>query len=330
MINFIKFNEIVNMNRELSFNLHSIIITIGPSNSGKTYFCKNILVPGLKSINNNLNVQYISSDDTRADLLGLKEYNKYDHFMKDISESAFDLLYMKIDALARFPVMTEYIIIDSTGLSEVFRNKIEKLAEKHHYSLYGIVFNYKSYDMYLNNIKDSQSKRIITDHIKRFKEKTLREIKYSLYNKIYKVTEQLEVNEFKINVLNINEYKKTRISPNNKYIIIGDLHECIDELKALLEKNRIKINNNLIECSENEKIILVGDYIDKGSKTSEIINFLYDNREHFILIRGNHEEFTYRHLNSNDEIIKEYYTAIHVLRNYSILKQKFKVLYQLS
>jgi len=318
------------MSTELTFDLHTIILLIGPSNSGKTYFCKNVLLPQLRSIDKDLNVQYISSDNIREELIG-KKLNKYDSYMKDVSESAFNIIYTKVEAVLRFPIMAEFIVIDSTALSEIFRNRIHELAEKHHYNVSAIMFNYRAYASYLEGITDYRAKRIVTDQIKRYKERVLREIKYASYNKIYKISERVSADTYRVIVPGVKEYLNTRGNPDMKYFIIGDLHECVDELKVLLEKNRFRVrSDNIIECPPNYKIVLIGDYLDKGSKTREIIEFLYQNRNSCILIRGNHEEFTYRHLDTTDEIIKPHYTAIHILRKDHILKQKFKELYHAS
>ncbi len=53
----------------------------------------------------------------------------------------------------------------------------------------------------------------------------------------------------------------------NEYIVVGDVHGCIDELKLLLIQNGFNINSNgLINNSlENKSIILLGDFIDKAN-----------------------------------------------------------------
>lgn len=321
------------MQRELIFDLHSIILMVGSSNSGKTHLCQEVLVPQLRALSPKLHVAYISSDDLRQELLGFPDppAHRYDHAMKDVSEDAFNLLYTKVEALARFPVKAEFIIVDTTGLGEVFRNRMQALADKHHYDLSTVLFNYRCYDTHLTGVTDVRAKKIISEQIKRCREKVIREIKPSIYTRIHRIGDRLPKEAYRVTVPKLAEYLATQLDPNLKYVVIGDIHECLDELKSLLEKHRITINTDeTIECPANQKIILVGDYVDKGAKLAETIDFLTLNRRHFILVRGNHEEFTYRHLDSNVTIKNEHFTSIHRLRTDPVLAEKFRRLYESS
>lgn len=60
--------------------------------------------------------------------------------------------------------------------------------------------------------------------------------------------------------------------------IIGDVHGCIKTLEKLLEK-----------IPSNEKICFVGDIIDRGENSKEVIELIKSNN--YDCIRGNHEEY---------------------------------------
>lgn len=62
-------------------------------------------------------------------------------------------------------------------------------------------------------------------------------------------------------------------------IIIGDVHGCFDELEILLEK----INYT----SKKDELIFLGDILNKGPKSSEVIHFVKEGEHSCIL--GNHE-----------------------------------------
>ncbi len=70
-----------------------------------------------------------------------------------------------------------------------------------------------------------------------------------------------------------------------KYLIIGDIHGQYDKLKQIM---------NQVEVSDYKNIIFVGDYIDRGPKSKEVINYLIDlkhnNKDKIILLEGNHED----------------------------------------
>ncbi|MBD3273066.1 hypothetical protein GF385_01820, partial [Candidatus Dependentiae bacterium] len=80
-----------------------------------------------------------------------------------------------------------------------------------------------------------------------------------------------------------------------RYIIIGDLHgnfSAFDKIIKSLIKSKI-LNEKLI-ISKNYKLIGLGDYIDRGEKSLEVILTLMLlkilNPEQVILLRGNHED----------------------------------------
>ena len=61
--------------------------------------------------------------------------------------------------------------------------------------------------------------------------------------------------------------------------IISDVHGCFKSLKALI---------NQFPNKENSKIVFVGDLIDRGASSSEVVKFIMDNNYDCVL--GNHEE----------------------------------------
>ncbi|EUJ25981.1 metallophosphoesterase [Listeria floridensis FSL S10-1187] len=86
--------------------------------------------------------------------------------------------------------------------------------------------------------------------------------------------------------------------------------------------------------SENQ-FILLGDFIDKGENTAEMIEFLFLNQTHFYFILGNHESFVYNYLqgkikNADAEIVSKFFDSIPKLQADSVLHQKFNQLVELS
>lgn len=70
-----------------------------------------------------------------------------------------------------------------------------------------------------------------------------------------------------------------------KIYAMSDIHGCLDALKNKLE---------LIDLSGDNKIVFLGDYIDYGSESCQVLRYLYDfQREHglnkVIVLKGNHE-----------------------------------------
>ncbi|MFW6262508.1 MAG: metallophosphoesterase [Thermotogota bacterium] len=67
-------------------------------------------------------------------------------------------------------------------------------------------------------------------------------------------------------------------------VAIGDIHGCFDPLKALIrtiEKYRDEV--------EDIEYIFIGDYIDRGPSTKEVLDFLIDLNAKKTFLMGNHE-----------------------------------------
>ncbi len=112
--------------------VHTIYLTVGPTNCGKTTLIKNYLIPQLKSTS--LNIQYISSDNIRRELLG-HNYDKYNPQMLEVSVQTFDILYQKIKLVTNYPINAEFVFVDTTGLTEKFRDRIREIAIENHYHI---------------------------------------------------------------------------------------------------------------------------------------------------------------------------------------------------
>lgn len=81
------------------------------------------------------------------------------------------------------------------------------------------------------------------------------------------------------------------------YFIIGDIHGCFFTLKNIL---KYKLKDDYLIC--------VGDYIDRGKYTTEVIDLLlqYISRGNTTLLIGNHEYFFYKYLNNENDINLKY------------------------
>lgn len=67
---------------------------------------------------------------------------------------------------------------------------------------------------------------------------------------------------------------------SKRLIIVGDVHGCFDELEKVL--HQCNFDNRF------DKVVLVGDLVNKGPKSNEVIKFAKKNK--FLCVRGNHDE----------------------------------------
>jgi len=70
----------------------------------------------------------------------------------------------------------------------------------------------------------------------------------------------------------------------NRVFAIGDIHGCFDEMKDLIE--------NKIQLCKKDKLIFLGDYIDRGSGSKKVLDYIIElqhNNFDIVTLQGNHE-----------------------------------------
>lgn len=71
-----------------------------------------------------------------------------------------------------------------------------------------------------------------------------------------------------------------------RYVVIADIHGCLDEMQALLQKARFD--------REKDTLVLAGDLMDRGPKNVECFLFIRDLKaelgERFVYVLGNHDQ----------------------------------------
>ncbi len=88
-------------------------------------------------------------------------------------------------------------------------------------------------------------------------------------------------------ILSIKRYFTRWAKKGNqgRLIVYGDLHGCLDELIRLRQK---------IEPKEEDREVCVGDLINKGPHSKELLKYL--KREAILSVRGNHEDKIIRYI----------------------------------
>ncbi len=97
------------------------------------------------------------------------------------------------------------------------------------------------------------------------------------------------------------------------HYIIGDVHSNVVELKKLLEQLKLK---------ENDKLVFLGDYVDKNINTKETLEILWFLNKTYecVFIKGNHEYAWERYLNHGEYFRQDFllkYGSTEALRQYA-------------
>lgn len=75
----------------------------------------------------------------------------------------------------------------------------------------------------------------------------------------------------------------------NRRIVVGDIHGCFLTLKALVE--------NQVKLDKTDQLYLLGDYIDRGPRSREVIEYLIQLKwqgYNVFPLKGNHEDMMLR------------------------------------
>ncbi len=289
---------------KIKTQLHTIFLMVGPSNTGKTVLSRRISDEINKT---GLRCSVISSDQIRTSLLGNENIDKYDTKMLEVSQQAFNILHTLLQSYTSWPVNNEFIVIDTTGMNEDFRNTIIDLARNTHYNVDVCAFDYR-WDEYLEDITDSSTKQLISSQVRRFKEKVMPTIsrkKYTNVNVIRK-RDHAMYSDLEIEITNIDLWKRCMLTINEDETIsfIGDIHEAVEPLQELISK-----------LPDNATLVMVGDLVDKGNQPKELVEYISNLQKErkVIIIKGNHDDHIYRRLMNtktiDPEIEEKYYPS---------------------
>ena len=80
-----------------------------------------------------------------------------------------------------------------------------------------------------------------------------------------------------------------------KIFVVGDIHGCFDKLCALMDQIPIDM--------ERDQLLFIGDYIDRGQNSIEVVDYLIDLKKRspgIIFLKGNHEDMLQNYLDGID------------------------------
>ena len=315
---------------KITINPHTVLLLVGPTRCGKTTFSYLVV----NEVYDRGNVICLSSDGYRRRLLqGDGEYmnDSHDRAMLEVSKQAFALLMSDLRTFTEFPVDTDIVIVDTRGFDKAFRDEVVRIATGNGFAVDCVVFDYKNASDYISHTDEHHS-QVVAEDVRKFRRKVLPDLSRRDFGQLIRVrdpnfeeTLEIELGEG----FGIKDWCKHTLDHDATFAVIGDTHECVDQLDELINR----LPNSV------EKIVHVGDYLDKGQNTEAMVRYMFKRVTEAgdILVRGNHESYLYRRLKgeiplsaSSAEVEATYFTALPVLEANATIRDLFFALYEAS
>lgn len=282
---------------------HSITILVGPTGCGKSTLAAKLAEQG---------AIVLSSDQYRYWFSGIPE-NSNDPGKEEVSAQAFNVLFAELEAMTSFPISFPHIVVDTTGLAEAFRNKVKEVALKNHYHFCAIVFDFKTRaDYYTYSVH--RKKEVVDRHVDVLRRSTLPRLRAKDYAVLYRHRKVDELPEITL--------EQAMAFQIDNAFVIGDIHECVEEFEELYRM-----------APEGSQVVLLGDYLDKGGRTKDMIEALYA-KENLIICQANHENYVANRIQGNIkpnlELEAANFQSVEVLLQDEELAGKFLDLWEAS
>ncbi len=248
-----------------------LVVLMGASGSGKSTFAATHFKP----------TEVISSDFCRA--LVSDDAND-----QSATQDAFAVLHEIAGRRMKRGLLT---VIDATNVQRESRAPLVALAREHDLFPVALILDTPERDCQARNA--TRADRDFGEHVIR---RQSRELHRSLrhleregfrYRWVIKPGDEVEFTRSPLWT-----DRRHELGP---FDVIGDVHGCFDELVALLEKLGYVDGVH----PEGRRLAFVGDYVDRGPKTPEVLRLLMG-LEHAILVPGNHDNKLARKLSGRD------------------------------
>jgi len=316
----------------------TLIILVGPSNAGKTYFA-DMFKTQVKQDYPIAKVIHIASDFNRSFLLDQIKFDKMASWMYEVSEPAFDMYYQNIESAMKFPVDAEVIIADATNLKMSNITRLTELAHKYKYNVDYVVFYYNRRKDYFKYTDEFTTEYITHIHYKKMHDiyKNILSLnKKTRHGNVYCLHKHVDSIQIDYDNSWYVYFNKQYYTDYKNVVVIGDIHGQYEAMQELLDKFDISVENQEIKLNNSSVDLLVftGDYIDKCpyENTVWMIDFVDRNIDstNIIFLRGNHERFVYHYLNrtksylqTSKELVDNYFTSVKYLYQDDDTRQKF-------
>lgn len=268
----------------------SLVVLVGPSGCGKSTFARKHFKP----------TEVLSSDFCR----GLVSDDEND---QAATKDAFEVLHFIASKRLSAGRLT---VVDATNVQPEARKPLVALAREYHVLPVAIVLNLSEKLCHERN--RGRTDRDFGPHVIRQQSQQLRRsirgLKREGFRHIYEFSTPEEVEAAVIERQPLWNNLKHEHGP---FDIIGDVHGCFNELRALLERLGYEITPSSgdensfgyhVRHPEGRKAVFLGDLVDRGPKIPEVLRLVMSMTAGgtALCVPGNHDIKLMRKLNGRD------------------------------
>ncbi len=255
----------------------AMVTLIGASGSGKTTFASRHF----------LETEVVSSDRCRALLAD-------DETDQSVTAEAFDLLYTIASKRLSARRLT---VVDATNLRPADRAKGVEVAKRYHALPVAIVFDIPAETAVERNKQRpdrSFGARVVYEHV-RLLRKSIKGLRREGYRVVHVLDSLEAVDAF--TVVREPLYNDRR-GEHGPFDVIGDVHGCIDELRALLGNLGYEASSGdardgrpVWSHPQGRRAVFVGDLVDRGPGVVAVLRVVMDMvaTGNALCVPGNHE-----------------------------------------
>ncbi|WPV65597.1 polynucleotide kinase-phosphatase [Chitinophaga sp. LS1] len=268
----------------LNFPELSLVVLVGASGSGKSFFAKKWFRPS----------EIVSSDACRLMLSN-------DENTPDISEDAFELLHFIIAKRLKRGLLT---VVDATNVNAQYRKQLVALAREYHILPVAIILN-------MSDRVCQDRNRTRTD--RNLPPRVIKSQMAALKSGVHKIREEGFRRHFEFrtpeSVDSITEIIREPLYNDLKqeegpFDIIGDVHGCYDELCTLLTNlgHSVDKEAHRITATNGRKIVFLGDLVDRGPASPAVLKLVMQATAEMgaLCVPGNHDNKLLKYLNGKN------------------------------
>ncbi|WP_245897379.1 AAA family ATPase [Hymenobacter nivis] len=268
----------------------ALVLLIGSTGAGKSTFARRLFKP----------TEIVSSDTCR----GLVADDEND---QSASQDAFELLHYLVAKRLKRGLLT---VVDATNVQPESRKPLVALARQYHVLPVPVVLDVPDGVALARNAQRPERRGVGPHVVARHRQalrRSLRTLKEEGFRHIHHLRGEAEIDA--VQSITRDQLYNNRREETGPFDLIGDVHGCYHELRALLEKLGYALHDEPVADVRDlgirvtppagRRAIFLGDLVDRGPASPQVLRLVMSmvRAGTALCMPGNHDIKLLRHLN---------------------------------